>query len=169
MSPLLVLVGPPGAGKTTVGALVAERLGVPMRDTDSDVEAQTGLSVQDLFVRDGEAAFRDLETTAVRAGLSEHDGVLSLGGGAVLSAKTRAALAGHRVFFLAAGLSSAAARVGLGGNRPLLLGNVRSTLKTLLDERKPLYEAVAVHTIQTDGRTADQVADQVIAHLQERS
>jgi shikimate kinase len=160
--PVVVLVGTMGAGKTTVGRLVAERLGVEFRDTDHDVEATAGRSVSDIFVDDGEAEFRRLEREAVAAALEGYDGVLALGGGAVLDPGTRERLAGHRVVFLRVGLADAAKRVGLGVSRPLLLGNVRSRIKQLLDERTPVYESDATHVVETDGREADVVADEVL-------
>ena len=163
--PALVIVGPPGAGKTTVATLLAERLGLDVRDTDADVEVATGMSVPDIFVEKGEPAFRELEEEAVAKALVEHDGVLALGGGAVLSERTRGALRPFRVVYLEVGLASAVQRVGLGAGRPLLLGNVRSTLKRLLDERAPLYQDVADITINTDDVDAVVVADQVIDEL----
>ena len=166
--PRVVLVGPPGAGKSTVGRQLAERLGVGFRDTDDDVVATTGSSVADLFVEHGEEHFRELEREAVRTALESHEGVLALGGGAVLDPGTRALLAGHFVVHLDVTLTDAAARVGLNRDRPLLVGNVRAQLKALLDQRRPYYAEVAVVSISTDGRSADEVTDLVLAALAAR-
>jgi shikimate kinase len=150
-----------GAGKTTVGRLLASSWGVSLRDTDQDVEEAEGRSVSDIFVDSGEDYFREREHAAVLAALSAHDGVLALGGGAVLDPRTRSALADHLVVFLQVGLSDAVKRVGLGTGRPLLLGNVRSRVKVLLDERLPIYREVADLVVDTDGRAASDVADEV--------
>jgi shikimate kinase len=158
--PVAVLVGPPGSGKTTVGRLLAERLGVELRDTDADVVAATGQEISAIFVDRGEAAFRALEREAVRSALEEHTGVLALGGGAVLDAGTRGLLDGQRVVFLHVGLADAARRVGLDTSRPLLLGNVRGRLRALLEERDPLYRQVATVVVDTGGRTPEDVADE---------
>ena len=160
-APRMVLVGPPGAGKSTVGALLAQQWSVPLRDTDADVEAATGRSISELFVDEGEAWFREREHEAVLAALSEHPGVLALGGGAVLDPRTRAALAGRTVVFLSVGLAEATKRVGLGAGRPLLLGGVRSRVKQLLDERLPVYRSVATIEVATDGKPAEEVAAEV--------
>jgi shikimate kinase len=152
-----------GAGKTTVGRLLADVWGVEARDTDADVEALEGRSISDIFVEFGEAHFRDLERKAVAEALAGHDGVLALGGGAVLDPTTRELLAGQTVVYLRVGLSEAVKRVGLGTARPLLLGNVRGRIKALLDERAPLYESVATHVVDTDGRAPDEVAAEILA------
>ena len=162
MTPLVVLVGAPGSGKTTIGQSVANALQVRFRDTDHDVEQQVGMAISELFGTRGEAACRDLETEAIRRALVEHDGVLALGGGAVLREENRALLDGHNVVWLEVSLADAVQRVGLGVARPLLLGNVRARLKTLLDERTPFYAAVARHTIPTHDRTRQQVTAAVI-------
>jgi shikimate kinase len=155
-----------GAGKTTVGALLARRWGVTARDTDHDVEAAAGRSISDIFVDDGEAAFRALERAAVAEALATHDGVLALGGGAVLDPGTRELLTGHHVVFLRVGLADAVRRVGLGSARPLLLGNVRGRVKALLDERTPIYESVATLVVDTDGRTPEDVAEEIASALE---
>ena len=163
--PVVVVVGPPGAGKTTAAELLAERLGVAVRDTDQDVEAAEGESIQDIFVGRGEPVFRELEAAAVAEALSSHDGVLALGGGAVMDPRTRALLADHTVVHLDVGLAQAAARVGMNSGRPLLLGNIRSQLKQLMDARRPLYADVATFTVDTNELTPDQVVERILEEL----
>ncbi len=162
---MCVLVGTMGAGKTTVGELVAASLGVGFADTDHLVEQRAGKPVQEIFVDDGEAAFRAMEREVVAAALADHDGVLSLGGGAVLDPATQALLAPHQVVFLRVGLADAVKRVGLGVGRPLLLGNVRARIKQLLDERTPVYQGIARLTVDTDGRAPEDVAAEVVARV----
>ena len=158
MPPRVVLVGPMGSGKTTVAGLLGQAWGLPVRDTDVDIVATTGREIADIFVESGEDHFRELEAAAVATALAEHEGVLALGGGAVLRPETRELLDGLPVVFLRVGLSDAVKRVGLGVGRPLLLGNVRARIKALLDERTPVYESVATHVVDTDDRTPDEVA-----------
>ncbi|OLB80827.1 MAG: shikimate kinase [Actinobacteria bacterium 13_2_20CM_2_71_6] len=165
MSPICVLVGSMGAGKTTVGGLVAAELGVPFQDTDSIIEARAGKPIPDIFVDDGEEHFRALERVAVADALAAHEGVLALGGGAVLAAETRALLRGYTVVFLSVDLADAAQRVGLGVGRPLLAVNPRATMRYLLEQRRPLYEEVATAIVKTDGIGPDEVAAAVLAAL----
>ena len=160
--PRLVLVGPPGAGKSTVGRLVADRLGLQFRDTDADVEATVGKSVAEVFYDEGEEHFRTLEREAVKAALVSHDGVLSLGGGAVLDPTTRELLQDHEVVLLQVGLADAARRVGLSRDRPVLALNPRAALHQLMEARLPLYLEVAGRTVDTDAKTPQQVADEVL-------
>jgi shikimate kinase len=165
--PVLVLVGPPASGKTTVGTAVAAALGVAFRDTDRDVELTTGSSVPDLFVEYGEPYFRDLERAAVARALAEHDGVLALGGGAVMHADTRQLLVAHGdgggvVVWLDVDLPSAAKRVGLSRDRPLLAVNPRAMLRTMLEDRAPLYREVSTATVPTSNRTTDDVVAEVL-------
>lgn len=168
MSRLVILVGAPGAGKTTVGQKLAQRLGVPFRDVDHDIEAAQGKPISDIFIDDGEPHFRELEHQAIVAALSAHDGVLSLGGGAVLDPRTREALRGHEVVWLVVSVGDAASRVGLGTNRPVLAMNPRATMKFLLEQREPLYDEVSTIEVDTTGRTADEIADGLADFLEAR-
>lgn len=160
--PVVVLVGPPGAGKTTVGRRLAERLGVGFLDTDTAVEARAGKPVPEIFVTDGEPVFRRLEREAVAAALAEHDGVLSLGGGAVLDPSTRELLRAHRVVFLDVDLAAATHRVGLDTPRPLLIGNPRATLRQQLADRRPHYLEVATAVVATSALSPAEVVEAVL-------
>jgi shikimate kinase len=161
MAPVLVLIGSPGAGKSSVGRRVAERLNVPFEDTDKLIEAETDMTISDIFIDRGESAFRELEADAVARALGTASGVLALGGGAVLRQDTRDRLAGHRVVWLKVSLTDAAHRVGMNQARPLLLGNVRGTLATLLEQREPVYAAVATEVVDTSGKSLRVVSDEV--------
>ena len=168
MPPRAVIVGPPGSGKSTVARLVAERLGLPSRDTDDDVEAVAGTTVADVFVEQGEEGFRTLERAAVARAMAEHDGILALGGGAVLDPGSRELLQGSTVVFLDVGIKDAASRIGFNRDRPLLLGNPRAQWLRLMEDRRPVYEAVATARVDTDGKPPEQVADEVAALIRHR-
>ncbi|MET8768430.1 shikimate kinase [Streptomyces sp. NPDC004658] len=155
-----------GVGKSTVGRLLAERLGVGYRDTDDDIVAAEGRTIAEIFVDEGEAAFRALEKAAVRAALAEHRGVVALGGGAVLDADTRASLAGQRVLYLSMEVEEAVKRTGLNVARPLLAVNPRKQWRELMEARRHLYEEVATAVVATDGRTPEEVAQAALDALE---
>ena len=168
MAPRLVLVGPPGSGKTTVGTLLAQQLATTFRDTDTDVEMTAGITVSDIFLEHGEERFRELEREAVARGLTEHDGVLALGGGAILDPGTRKRLREHVVVYLDVELSDATKRVGFNRDRPLLLANPRAQLHSLMEARRPLYEEVASVVVITTGKTPAVVAAEIIETMGKR-
>jgi len=163
--PVAVLVGPPGAGKSTVGPLLAERLGAGFAETDEQVEAAAGKPVGDIFIEDGEAAFRALEREAVARAVAVPGRVVALGGGAILDPGTQRLLAGQPVVYLATGFAAAAKRVGMDRPRPLLIGNPRARLRELLEQRLPIYERLARVTVTTDGRDPDEIAADVAGQL----
>ncbi|MFJ8783328.1 shikimate kinase [Streptomyces sp. NPDC102476] len=155
--PQVVLVGPMGVGKSTVGQQLAERLGVGYRDTDDDIVAEQGRTIAEIFVDEGESAFRAIEKAAVRRALAEHDGVLALGGGSILDADTRALLAGQQVVYLSMDVEEAVKRTGLNAARPLLAVNPRKQWRELMEARRHLYESIATTVVATDGRTPEEV------------
>jgi shikimate kinase len=163
--PAAILIGPPGAGKTTVGALVAALLGLDFVDADAVIEETAGKPVGDIFVQDGEEAFRALERATAARLIGGHPGVLALGGGAILDLGTRDLLAGQRVVYLETGFASAVRRTGLDAPRPLLLGNPRARMKTLLEERLPVYTSLAWITVSTDDREPKDIAEEIAARL----
>jgi shikimate kinase len=164
--PAVVLVGPMGVGKSTVGQLLAERLGVGYRDTDDDIVAAQGRTIAEIFVDEGEPAFRAIEKQAVHTALAEHDGVLALGGGAILDADTRALLAGQRVVYLSMDVEEAVKRTGLNAARPLLAVNPRKQWRELMEARRHLYEEVATAVVATDGRTPEEVTQAALDTLE---
>jgi shikimate kinase len=181
--PQIILIGAPGAGKTTVGTKLAARLGVPFTDTDAVVEAVAGKPVSDIFISDGEPEFRRLERAAVAAALASGSsgsgqgngttragtpatGVIGLGGGAVMNEQTQAELAGRAVVYLQTGFAELAKRVGLDRARPLLIGtNPRAQLKSLLEARLPVYSTLAWLTVSTDGREPDEIAAEIAGEI----
>lgn len=164
--PLVVLVGPMGVGKSTVGRLLAERLGVSYRDTDDDIVAEQGRTIAEIFVDEGESAFRTVEKAAVQRALAEHDGILALGGGAILDADTRALLAGQRVAYLSMDVEEAVKRTGLNAARPLLAVNPRKQWRELMEARRHLYEEIATAVVATDGRTPEEVTEAALDALE---
>ncbi|MFI5739048.1 3-dehydroquinate synthase [Streptomyces anulatus] len=164
--PLVVLVGPMGVGKSTVGELLAARLGTTYRDTDADVVAEAGKPIAEIFYDEGEEHFRALERRAVEAAVAGHTGVLALGGGAVLDAATRELLAGRPVAYLSMDVDEAVRRVGLGAARPLLAVNPRRQWRELMDARRHLYEEIARTVVATDEHTPEEVAQAIIDALE---
>lgn len=166
IAPKVVLIGPPGAGKSTVAAALGELTGLPVRDTDEDVVAAAGRSITDIFNFDGEAAFREYERTAVAAALAEHGGILALGGGAVMNVDTQVDLAGGPVVFLSISMPVGVARTGMGSQRPMFVGvNPRSMFRELLAARLPVYQQLAQVTINTDNMPVAEVAAQIMQEL----
>jgi shikimate kinase len=159
MSPVVVLVGPMGVGKSTVGRLLAERLATGYRDTDDDIVAEQGRAIAEIFVDEGEAAFRAIEKAAVSRALDRHDGILALGGGSILDEDTRALLAGQRVLYLSMDVEEAVKRTGLNAARPLLAVNPRKQWRELMEARRHLYESIATAVVATDGRTPEEVTE----------
>ena len=168
--PLVVLVGPPGAGKSAVGPLLADRLGVEFRDTDADVGAAVGKPVGDIFVEDGEEAFRELERAAAINALGavrQHGGVLALGSGAVLDVGIQHLLDGLPVVYLSAEFGTVARRIGLDRPRVLVPGNPRGRLRAMLNERDAIYQRLAAVTVPTDDLDPDELADEIASRIKE--
>jgi shikimate kinase len=161
----VILIGPPGAGKSTIGPLLATRLGATFRDTDEDIAKAAGQPVGDIFIERGEQAFRELERAAAASALREHDGVLALGSGAVLDEATRRLLDGLPVVYLTADFGTVARRIGLDRPRVVVPGNPRGRLRAMLDERAPLYESLASLTVRTDDEDPEQIAEQIARTL----
>lgn len=161
--PVLVLVGAPGAGKSSVGRRVAGLLNVSFVDTDRLIEKSTGMSVSDIFITMGEPEFRRIEQETTASALRNEVGVVALGGGAVMNPVTGALLAEHCVVWLRVSVADSAKRVGMNTARPLLLGNVRGQLKSLMEERTATYEAVSTYVVDTSEKSLKVVVDEVVA------
>ena len=164
----MVLIGPPGAGKSAVGPLLADRLGVGFRDTDAEVAAAAGKPVSDIFIESGEEAFRELERSAVTTALGalrSCGGVLALGSGAVLDAGVQSLLEGLPVVYLSADFGTVARRVGLDRPRVVVPGNPRGRLRTMLGERDAIYQRLAAITVPTDDLDPGELADQIAAEI----
>ena len=168
MPPRVILIGPPGAGKSVIGKNLAQRMKSQFSDTDALIEESAGKSVAQIFIDDGEGAFRDLEARIVATALVEREGVLSLGGGAILRDETRKAVSKSRaaVIFLDVTLAIAAPRIGFNRDRPLLLNNPRQQWQKLMDERRSVYEGAASLHIQVGDRSVAAVAAEILAELE---
>ncbi|MDV7351895.1 shikimate kinase [Rhodococcus oxybenzonivorans] len=166
MAPKAVLVGPPGAGKSTIGRRLAQALDLPLFDTDAAVEEEAGRTIAEIFVEDGEPAFRALEEEIVRKAIESSEGIVSLGGGSILSERTRALLKGHTVIYLEISVGEGLKRTGTSTARPLLAGgDPREKYAELMRRRRPLYREVASIRIRTDGRSPARVVQQLVAKL----
>jgi shikimate kinase len=172
MPPRYVIIGPPGAGKSTIGAMLARRLGLSFVDSDKTIVAKAGKPISDLFVLDGEDAFRAIERFVVAEELQQADGVLALGGGSILNERTQQDInsikgAGSRVIFLDVSIAVAAPRIGFNRDRPLLLGNPRAQWLSLMQVRRPIYEALADLTLDTSDQTPQRTVDAIVSNWRE--
>ncbi len=166
MAPKVVLIGLPGSGKSTIGRRLAKTLDVALLDTDAAIEETTGRTIADIFGTDGEAEFRRIEERVIREALATHDGVLSLGGGAVTTAGVREALSGHTVIYLEISAAEGVRRTGGTTVRPLLAGPDRSEkFKALMAERVPLYRQVATLRVNTNHRNPGAVVRFIVSKL----
>jgi shikimate kinase len=162
----IVLMGPPGAGKSTVGKYLARETGYRLLDTDRLIEEAEGRSVSEIFLADGENGFRKIEKDVVLKVLTEEDCIIALGGGSVLDADIQSALKKmDEVIFLDVSISNAAPRVGFNKERPLLMGNPRQQWLQLMEKRRGIYEGLAKRTISTDNRKAQDVADEIVSYV----
>ena len=166
--PRAVVIGPPGAGKSTVGRRLGEGHGADVHDTGEAIERAPGGSLSDIFVVEGERYFRDLERAEVARALGECAGVVAVGGGAPMDPDTQASLGGHAVVFLDVGIADASRRIGFDGSRPLLLVNPRAQWTKMMNERRPTYERLASLRVDTAGRQPDAVVAEIVAWLEEQ-
>jgi shikimate kinase len=163
MAPRIILIGPMGSGKSTVGQHLSNEMSLQFRDTDSMIVAQSGREISDIFIEDGEDSFRALEKIILRTALLEDGTVLSLGGGACLSIDAQSALraSGSFIAYLKISLSQVSSRVGFNQGRPLLMGNPRAQWQSLMNERAPIYEGLAHYTADVDGKTVVEISDEI--------
>ncbi len=163
MTPRIILIGPPGAGKSSIGNSVARALAIDFADTDNLIEEEVGKSISEIFVEDGEPFFREVESRLCCEAISNRTGVLSLGGGSVLSAEVQSALknSGAEVVFLDVSLSVAAPRVGFNRDRPLLMNNPRQQWQTLMEKRRPIYESLATLHILVDEKSVSKIVAEI--------
>lgn len=171
MAPRIILIGPMGSGKTTVGARLASDLSLTFKDTDQMIESQSGRSISDIFIEDGEEAFRALEKIILRSGLLEDETVLSLGGGACISIDAQSALraSGSFIVYLKISLSQVSSRVGFNQGRPLLMGNPRAQWQALMNDRAPIYEGIASYICDVDGKSVDELVSEIAIAFELRS
>lgn len=164
MAPRIIVIGPMGAGKSTVASAISKRLALPHRDTDEIVVGESGRSISEIFLEDGEDAFRALEKIALRVALLEDETVLSLGGGACMNKDAESALraSGAFIVYLKISLSEVSSRVGFNRDRPLLLGSPRAQWQTLMNERAPIYESLSSYTVEVDGKSAETIVDEIL-------
>lgn len=164
MTPRIILIGPPGAGKTSIGRSLARSLRIAFADTDTLIEADQGKAISQIFIDDGEPAFRRIEERICLGALLKEDGVLSLGGGAVLTKSVQDAIrsSGAEVIFLDVSLKVAAPRIGFNRDRPLLLNNPRQQWQILMDARRPVYEGLSTLVFDVEERTVHQVVKELL-------
>ncbi len=168
MAKSIILIGPPGSGKSTIGKALSRKLNLSFTDTDDLIEARTGTSISQIFIDQGEPWFRELEQEVLQDEVSKLDGVLSLGGGAPLSdsAQTLLRNASATIIYLDVSLATAAPRVGFNRDRPLLLNNPRGSWQALMDKRRPIYEELATHIVNVDERAPREIVEEIVSLTQ---
>ena len=165
----IVLIGPPGSGKSSVGKALSRKLSRPWIDTDTEIESRAGKKISEIFLEDGEATFRAIESDVVDEVMGSEAGIVSLGGGSVLNeASQKRITTAKEVVFLDVSISNAAPRVGFNKDRPLLAINPRQQWLQLMEKRRPIYESLATITVSTDNKKPDQVADEIIEAIEQR-